>query len=147
MSDYDEDEASVFEDTQDSTNSSLGSDDSNEGDEEEENDFFRDRIREAVELARQEPLNIGSSDTKRVREALAKVLTNLFTTVNTWQDSKHLQHINDEMGKYQEKEETEEILPAVKYALRKRKIPVDEVIHEVLQEITGEDTEDETQSQ
>ena len=101
MSDYDEDEASVFKDTQDSTNSSQSSDDSKEGDEEEGPDFFKDRNREAVELAQQEPLNVGSSDTKRVREALTKVLTNLFTTVNTWQDSKHLQHINDEMVKYQ----------------------------------------------
>ena len=125
-----DDEASVFEDTQDSTNSFQSSEDSEEG---EESDFFKDLIRKAVELAQQEPLNIGSSDTKRVRVALAKVLTNLFTIVNTWDASMHLHHINNEIEKYQEKEGTEELLPAVKYALRKRKIPVDEVIDEVLQ--------------
>ena len=111
---------------------------SNESSEEEEpTDLLKLFIREAIDRVRNE-LPDEISNFKHVRKELINVLHEKFDIKNRWDESKDLTRIEEIVNQFQDKEDIDELLPALTHAVSKRKAIIDEMIKEMIDEMESE---------
>ena len=120
---------------------------SNEASEEEEEptDLIKLFIREAIDTVRNE-FPDEMADIKHVRRELVNVLLEKFDIKNRWDESKDLTRIEEIVSQFQDKEDIEDLLPALTHAVSKRKAILDETIKEVLAEMKSEEESSEEES-
>ena len=150
------DEAEGSNSDEDSSEESVGGDSESDSDNAEKNSsdeeesyepLFSKFIHEAINSLNEEEVEKFEKNplkaAKIVRKRLADVLVSKFSIKDFWKHDPDLQKLTESVKEYMEDEDEDEYLPAISYALQKRKIAIDKLIRNKISEICTENIDDE----